>query len=165
MNGESEIRARLEKVGYRVLHRGCPDFLVYKMNGLGQVTDLAFIEVKTNGSAASDEQKEYMRVLDAIGLKVMLCDVKGRAEHPDIVIPFQSKPFKKISFGPEDLEIIIKLLTEYLDEGTRQLARLSVIINQYKSLKLEIIQQVLQQKVMTELVKKYPACEMQEDLE
>lgn len=58
MNKAEKIaKKRLEQLGFIVLHKGCPDFLVYKKDKFGKISDVRFVEVKTHNLRTGYEDK------------------------------------------------------------------------------------------------------------
>lgn len=69
---EDMAEERLRKKGYKVLHKGSPDFLAYKINRNGEIIDCIFQEVKRLPDKLSIDQIEYKRILELLGLQYEL---------------------------------------------------------------------------------------------
>ena len=70
---EEKIRMKYEKLGYKVLRGGCPDFLIFKYDKKNKIfLDVQFVEVKYGGDRLSYEQEIYRKVLKSLGLNYKL---------------------------------------------------------------------------------------------
>lgn len=63
---EHSVAKKYEKEGYKVLHEGAPDFLLFKTEN-GKITNIKFIEVKRQGAKMTYEQKLWRDALKALG--------------------------------------------------------------------------------------------------
>ena len=78
---EEKIRRKYEKLGYGVLHKGCPDFLIFKYDKkTKKFSDVQFIEVKFGGDQLSYEQGVYKKVLKSLGLNYHLAYIPSSKE-------------------------------------------------------------------------------------
>ncbi len=78
---EDKIRKNYEKLGYKVLHKGCPDFLIFKYDKkTKKFSDVQFIEVKFGGDRLSYEQGVYQKVLKSLGLNYHLVYIPSSKE-------------------------------------------------------------------------------------
>ena len=66
-DSERRVREKYQALGYRVLHKGAPDFLLLKDGELPQ-----FCEVKSKGDHATHEQYEWIRALRSLGAKAFV---------------------------------------------------------------------------------------------
>lgn len=72
-SNEEKIREKYEKLGFKVLRGGSPDFLIFKYDEKNNIfSDIKFIEVKYGGDRLSYEQEIYKRILKSLGLNYKL---------------------------------------------------------------------------------------------
>ena len=70
---EDKVRIKYERLGYKVLRNGAPDFLMFKYNKEeDKMSDIIFVEVKTKQDKLSYEQSVYRKVLESLGLNYNL---------------------------------------------------------------------------------------------
>ena len=64
---EEKVRKIYETLGFTVVHRGAPDFLIFKRDNHGHMVNIEFVEVKPNVvTPLTDEQKLWMEALDEL---------------------------------------------------------------------------------------------------
>jgi len=69
MKSEDAIRRKYELLGYTVIHRGAPDFLIFKTDFDLNMTDIEFIEVKRRIEPLSFEQQIWRCALQTMNCK------------------------------------------------------------------------------------------------
>lgn len=80
---DTEIKASklLEKEGWKVIHKGCPDFLLIKYDKFGKIQDVQFAEVKSfnirNGIAQTltKTQKLWKQAIEYLNIKHRIIQV------------------------------------------------------------------------------------------
>jgi len=60
---EKLVREKYEAHGFKVLHKGAPDFFCYQLDEKGKMENITFIEVKQNHSDLTLEQKLWREAL------------------------------------------------------------------------------------------------------
>ena len=79
---EDKIRKNYEELGYKVLHKGCPDFLIFKYDKkTKKFSDVQFIEVKAGSDKLSYEQAVFKKVLKSLGLNYHLAYIPFSKEN------------------------------------------------------------------------------------
>ena len=74
---EDKIRKKYENLGYKVLHKGCPDFLIFKYDKkTKKFSDVQFIEVKAGSDELSYEQSVFITVLKSLRIPVKVEYIK-----------------------------------------------------------------------------------------
>lgn len=66
---EMAVKKQLEKKGYKVLHRGWPDFLVTSKDG----SHMIFVEAKHGQAGLSGDQKKMHKVFAKFNFPVYVC--------------------------------------------------------------------------------------------
>ncbi len=87
-DSERRIQEKYEALGYRVLHKGAPDFLLLKDGEPPQ-----FCEVKSKGARATPEQREWIRALKSLGAKAFV--EKPSRPRKGITLTFAVRPSTK----------------------------------------------------------------------
>jgi hypothetical protein len=80
-NIEKKAKNLLEKDGWKVIHKGCPDFLLLKYDKFGNISDVQFAEVKSfnikNGVAQvlTRTQKIWKKAFEYLNVKYRLIQI------------------------------------------------------------------------------------------
>jgi DNA-binding NtrC family response regulator len=75
MRIETDVKAKLERVGFTVIRNGWPDILVKDQDG-----GLYFIELKASNDKIRPEQKRLLQVLAQYGLSVFVVSYNKKLE-------------------------------------------------------------------------------------
>ena len=66
---EQSVVDKYVAAGWKVLRGGAPDFIFFKVDVAGEITDDLGVEVKTEVDSLSYEQKVYRKFLERHGVK------------------------------------------------------------------------------------------------
>jgi len=105
---ESErlVKEKYERQGWNVLEHGAPDFLIYKNDQDGKITEVQFVEAKTTGGARHLEkhQMAWKKAVEAIGIKYT---VEKVWQNYLLDVPwYTKKPFGTKMFRNRENEIL-----------------------------------------------------------
>lgn len=83
---EEIIRKRYEQIGFTVIHKGAPDFLIFQRNERGTMINVLFVEVKnTIYENLTDGQKVWKEALETL-----FCEYKHLTPEHDLQ-PYEYK--------------------------------------------------------------------------
>ena len=63
---EKIVKEKYEAHGYKVLHKGAPDFLCYQLDEDNEMENIVFVEVKQNYKPLTKEQRIWKEALKTI---------------------------------------------------------------------------------------------------